>query len=113
VLRTPNLLEGALGGVTRGAVLDIAKDIGISSEETALAQHDLYNADECFLTGTGAEIIPVVSIDGRSIGYGMPGSATARIMTAFRALRVKDGVRVAYPNAGQPVGAEAPRQALG
>jgi len=111
-LRTPNPLEGALGGVTRGAVLDIAKDLGIPSEETALAQHDLYNADEVFLTGTGAEIMPVVSIDGRKIGSGTPGAITARIMAGFRALRVKDGIRVAYGNAGQPVGAE-PRQALG
>jgi branched-chain amino acid aminotransferase len=113
VLRTPGLLEGALGGVTRGAVLDIARESGLASEETALAQHDLYNADECFLTGTGAEIIPVVTIDGRKIGDGAPGSVTARIMTGFRALRVKDGVRVSYESTGRPVGAEAPRQALG
>jgi branched-chain amino acid aminotransferase len=95
-LKTPALLEGALGGVTRGAVLDLARDAGIAAAETALGLHDLYNADECFLSGTGAEIVPVVTIDGRKIGDGLPGQTTKRLMTEFRALRVKDGMRVTY-----------------
>jgi branched-chain amino acid aminotransferase len=101
-IRTPALLEGALGGVTRGAVLDLAREAGIPNEETMLAQHDLYNADECFLSGTGAEIVPVVSIDGRKIGNGLPGAVTQRLLTDFRALRTRDGLRVTYEPAATP-----------
>lgn len=93
-LKTPDLMQGALAGITRGAVLELAARRGIKVSETVLALHDLYNADECFLTGTGAEIVPVVGIDGRRIGTGKPGAKTLQLLADFRELRVKDGVKV-------------------
>jgi branched-chain amino acid aminotransferase len=93
-LKTPDLMQGALAGITRGAVLELASKRGIKVSETVLALHDLYNADECFLTGTGAEIVPVVGIDGRRIGNGKPGAKTLQLLADFRELRVKDGVKV-------------------
>jgi branched-chain amino acid aminotransferase len=98
-LETPDLMQGALGGITRAAVLELAATAGIPSRETVLGLHDLYNADECFLTGTGAEVMPVVSIDGRSIGDGKPGKQTLEMLERFRELRVRDGVRVTYNTA--------------
>lgn len=95
-IKTPELLQGALGGITRQAVLDLASEAGLACEETTLGLHDLYNAQECFLTGTGAEICPVINIDGRQIGDGKPGKTTMKLLDAFRELRVKDGVRVSY-----------------
>jgi len=106
VLVTPDLTQGALGGVTRGAVLDLADQAGIPHRETVIALHDVYNADECFLTGTGAEMVPVIDLDGRVIGDGKPGVLTQRLMTAFRKLRVQDGTRVTYGTTPQ----ELPRQ---
>ena len=61
-----------------------------------LGLHDLYNADECFLTGTGAELVPVISVDGRTIGTGEPGKTTLDLLARYRKLRVSDGVRVEY-----------------
>jgi branched-chain amino acid aminotransferase len=95
-LKTPPELEGALGGITRAAVLDIARKTDISCSETRMGLHDLYNADECFLTGTGAEVMPVTAVDGRQIGEGKPGKTTQRLLAALRELRVKDGLRVDY-----------------
>jgi len=95
-LRTPDLMEGALGGVTRGAVIQLAQEAGLPNKEQTLGLHDLYNAQECFLTGTGAEIMPVVSIDGRIVGDGKPGKVTMDLLRRFRELRVRDGVRVNY-----------------
>jgi len=96
-VKTPDLTQGALGGITRAAVLELARKAGIPASETVLALHDAYNADECFLTGTGAEVVPVVSLDGREIGDGKPGPITARLLADFRKLRVTDGTRVPYP----------------
>ncbi|HYU44394.1 MAG TPA: aminotransferase class IV [Vicinamibacteria bacterium] len=87
-LETPAVTQGALDGITRGVVLEIAADLGIEALETELALHDVYNADECFLTGTAAEIVPVVSVDGRTVGDGRPGSLTRLIMAEFRRARV-------------------------
>ena len=95
-LKTPRLTEGALPGVTRGAVLELAEGLGVPTHETVLGLHDLYNADECFLTGTGAEIVPVISIDGRQIADGKPGELTRRLHAKFLELRVSDGHKVAY-----------------
>jgi len=95
-LKTPDLLYGALGGITRGAVMELAEQVGIGVKETRLAMHDMYNADECFLTGTGAEVVPVISIDGRQIGDGQPGAMTRQLSGAFAELRVRDGIRVDY-----------------
>lgn len=95
-LRTPDLTQGALGGITRGVVLEIAREAGIPAFETAFALHEVYNADESFITGTGAELVPVVSLDGRKIGDGKPGPITARISVAFRQVRKTDGVAIPY-----------------
>ena len=96
VLITPRLTEGALPGITRASVMELATQAGIRTREASLGLHDLYNADECFLTGTGAEIVPVVEIDGRAIGNREPGGTTRRLLDAFRELRVNDGVAVSY-----------------
>jgi branched-chain amino acid aminotransferase len=82
-LLTPSVTEGALDGITRRTVLDLAMKAGIETAETTLTRFDCYAADECFLTGTGAEIIPVVSIDHRVIGNGQPGTITQNILSSF------------------------------
>ncbi len=64
--------------------------------EGVIGRHDLYNADECFLTGTAAEIVPVISLDGREIGSGKPGKVTHDLLAAYRELRVQDGAKVEY-----------------
>ena len=83
-LLTPSVYHGALEGITRQTVMEIAEKIGIKSEETTLAPYDLYTADECFLTGTGAEIVHVVKIDGRVIGSGVPGKVTKMLVENFK-----------------------------
>src|SRR5580692_384805 len=80
---TPAASHGALQGITRGAVLDIARELGLRPSEAELTRYDIWCADECFLTGTGAEVIPVVRLDGREIGTGKPGPATHRVGEAF------------------------------
>jgi branched-chain amino acid aminotransferase len=75
-------------------VLDLASDLGLPTQEGLYTRYDLYTADECFMTGTGAEIVPVVRIDGRQIGTGVPGPLTALIREAFAALCRRDGVKV-------------------
>jgi branched-chain amino acid aminotransferase len=85
-LLTPPPDAGILEGITRGAVMDLAIAAGIDCRETTLVRHDLYTADECFLTGTAAEVIPVVEIDGRKVGQGTPGPITARLTKDFHAL---------------------------
>jgi branched-chain amino acid aminotransferase len=86
VLLTPPPDAGILEGITRNAVMDLAREAGIDCREATLTRHDLYTADECFLTGTAAEVIPVVDIDGRMIGAGTPGPVTKQLTTAFHAL---------------------------
>ena len=90
-LYTPPLSAGALYGITRNTVLDVAKDLGIHSAEPNLTRYDIYNADEMFLTGTAAEIIPVVKVDGRVIGTGTPGPVTAQLLAGFQAKTRVDG----------------------
>ena len=85
-LLTPPPDAGILEGITRGAVMELAHAAGIDCREATLVRHDLYTADECFLTGTAAEVIPVVEIDGRKIGAGVPGAITARLTRDFHAL---------------------------
>ncbi|HEX5218318.1 MAG TPA: branched-chain-amino-acid transaminase [Verrucomicrobiae bacterium] len=91
VLSTPPLSAGALYGITRGTVMDIAVQLGIKVSEPNLTRYDLFNADECFLTGTGAEIMPVVKIDGRVIGNGKPGSLTRKLVENYHALTKASG----------------------
>jgi branched-chain amino acid aminotransferase len=90
-LRTPPLSAGALYGITREVVMELAEQAGLIVSEPNLTRYDLFNADECFLSGTGAELIPVVKIDGRLIGSGKPGPATAKLITAYRSLTNRSG----------------------
>ncbi len=88
---TPPLSAGALYGVTRQTVIELAQAAGLKVSEPNLTRYDLFNADECFLTGTGAELIPVVKIDGRVIGGGKPGALTHRLVADYRALTKVSG----------------------
>lgn len=88
---TPPLSAGALYGITRGVVMGLAQDAGIPVSEPNLTRYDMFNADECFLTGTGAELIPVTKIDGRVIGTGKPGSITKGLVKIYHALTQASG----------------------
>lgn len=88
---TPPLSAGALYGITRGTVIDLAKQHGIEVTEPNLTRYDIFNADECFLTGTAAEIIPVTKVDGRIIGDGKPGETTRKLIAAYRSLTKQSG----------------------
>ncbi|MCM8776337.1 MAG: aminotransferase class IV, partial [Candidatus Omnitrophica bacterium] len=92
-LITPPIYLGALKGITRQTIMEIAAAKKIPTEEKILTRHDLYNADEVFLTGTAAEVIPVVKIDGRVIGEGKPGKTTGLLLKAFHAKTRQDGVQ--------------------
>ncbi len=88
-LHTPPASEGILDGITRRLVMELARQRGYSVFESTLIRHDIYVAQECFLTGTAAEIVPVVSLDGRCIGDGTPGPITRQLMQDFIAYRNK------------------------
>src|SRR5881296_3355715 len=81
---TPPITAGALRGITRSVVFDIAGEFDLEVTEADFTRHDIFVADECFLTGTAAEIVPVVKADGRLIGNGKPGPITTRIIARFR-----------------------------
>jgi branched-chain amino acid aminotransferase len=85
-LLTPPLSAGALYGITRQVVMELAREDGMGVAEPNLTRYDLFNADECFLTGTGAEIVPVVKIDGRVVGTGKPGPVTRGLEEAYHSL---------------------------
>ncbi len=85
-LRTPPVDAGILEGITRNAVIRLAREAKIPVSETTLLRHDIYVADECFLTGTAAEVVPVTSLDGRQIGGGKPGPITCDLLERFRKL---------------------------
>ncbi|GAC1448092.1 MAG: branched-chain-amino-acid transaminase [Isosphaeraceae bacterium] len=89
-LHTPPIDAGILEGITRDAVIELARKAGIVVHERSMDRHDIYTADECFLTGTAAEVIPVVDCDGRSIGQGTPGPITRSLLARFHAL-VREG----------------------
>jgi branched-chain amino acid aminotransferase len=93
-LLTPAASQGALKGITRGAIVDVAAALGVPLRETDLTRYDLWCADECFLTGTGAEVIPVVKLDGRVIGAGKPGPITHRVLAEFRRRVRTEGTRI-------------------
>jgi len=84
VLKTPSAEAGILEGITRNTVIRLAKEAGIPVLEAPFTRHDIYVADECFLTGSAAEIVPVVSLDSRPIGSGTPGPVTNRLRTRFQ-----------------------------
>lgn len=90
-LLTPPLSAGALYGITRGTVMELAEQAGLKVSEPNLTRYDLFVADECFLTGTGAELIPVVKIDGRVIGRGKPGPVTKKLVGDYHALTKVSG----------------------
>jgi branched-chain amino acid aminotransferase len=93
IISTPPPDVGALRGVTRHAVIDIAKKEGVPFKEEMMRPEDLYRADECFLTGTAAEIVPVTKIDGHVIGNGRPGVITSRLLEKFHESTKVDGVK--------------------
>jgi branched-chain amino acid aminotransferase len=84
VLLTPPLDAGLLPGITREFVMEIARDIGIDSRERMLHENDLFGADEAFLTSTTKELVPIVQVDDRSIGAGVPGRITTKLLGEFR-----------------------------
>jgi branched-chain amino acid aminotransferase len=90
-LFTPPLSAGALYGITRHTVIELARESGIKVSEPNLTRYDLFCADECFLCGTGAEIMPVIKIDGRVIGNGKPGAVTHKLVDDYHALTKMSG----------------------
>ena len=91
---TPPIAAGALRGITRSVVFDIAAELGLKITETDITRHDVFVADECFLTGTAAELIPVIKADGRMIGNGKPGSITLKMIGRFRELTRETGTPI-------------------
>ena len=94
VIHTPPPSAGCLRGVTRQAAIELAEGMGYSVRETNLTLYDIYTCDECFLTGTAAEIIAAVELDQRPLGTGKHGDITYRLITAFRALTASSGTAV-------------------
>lgn len=94
VLHTPQVNDGALDGITRHVILELADQLGIPRVERSLTRYDLFVADEFFLTGTAAEVIPVVSLDRRVIGDGKPGPLTQRFIAAFKELASTTGTPI-------------------
>jgi branched-chain amino acid aminotransferase len=93
-LSTPCLNSGILAGVTRGVVFELAEKFNIQAMERDLIRHDIYTADECFLTGTAAEVIPAVQLDRRLIGNGQPGPITLQLIESFRELTRATGTPI-------------------
>jgi branched-chain amino acid aminotransferase len=94
VLHTPQVSDGALDGITRRVILELADQMGVPVLERSLTRYDIYVADECFLTGTAAEVIPVVELDRRKIGAGTPGPVTRRFIDAFKELAGSTGTPI-------------------
>ena len=91
VIYTPPVSSGALSGVTRNVVFEMAAELGITILEPNMTRYDIFTADECFLTGTAAEIIPAVKLDTREIGSGTPGPLTRKLIERFRELTATNG----------------------
>ncbi|OEF95670.1 branched-chain-amino-acid transaminase [Desulfuribacillus alkaliarsenatis] len=91
---TPPTYLGALEGITRQAIMDIANELGYPMVEEPFTRHDVYIADEVFLTGTAAEVIPVIEVDGRVIGSGEPGPITKKLLEEFRKITYTDGTKI-------------------
>ena len=94
-LSTPPATDGALEGVTRATILDLAEELGIRARERTLGRVDVLDADEAFLTGTGARVVPVRSLDGQPIGGGAPGAVTLRLRERFFAFARSHGTPIA------------------
>src|SRR5947207_4203547 len=91
---TPPVTSGALRGITRAVAFEIATELGFKTLKADITRHDIFVADECFLTGTAAEIVPVVKADGRIIGNGKPGPITTRIIERIREMTYKTGTPI-------------------
>jgi branched-chain amino acid aminotransferase len=91
---TPAASQGALKGITRGTIFDIGKELNVPVRECDMTRYDVWCADECFLTGSGAEVIPVVKLDGRQIGSGTPGPITQQVLASFRRRVLVEGTRI-------------------
>ena len=91
VITTPDVANGALRGITRQAIIELGGELGHKVVQKNLTRYDVWVADECFLTGTAAEVIPVVMVDGRQIGDGQPGPVTGKLLDAFHARVATDG----------------------
>ncbi len=94
VLYTPTATVGILEGITRSVVMELAAKMNLQVQMSFLTAHDLYVADECFVTGTGAELIPVVDLCGRIIGSGKPGPITKQLLASFRSLTQSEGTEI-------------------
>lgn len=94
IIYTPSLYMGVLRGITRDTVMELAENLGFAIKQIVMNRHDIYNADECFLTGTAAEIVPVVKVDGRVVGDGKPGEVTRKLEKAFHQLTLTEGVEI-------------------
>ena len=90
---TPPQCMGTLRGITRDTVLEIAKKLKYPTHEHVITRHEVYISDECFLTGTAAEVIPVVKVDGRVIGDGKPGPITKKLMAKFHTATSSQGTK--------------------
>ena len=88
-LYTPPIDAGILEGITRDVVMELARADGRHVQEIPLSRHDIFIADECFLTGSAAEVVPVVKVDSRKIGDGSPGQVTRELMKQFREMTRK------------------------
>ena len=93
-ITTPPITAGALPGITRGVVIEIARELGIPLVERDLSRHDIYTCDECFLTGTAAEVIAATKLDQRVLGTGRPGPLTQRIIARFREIAGSTGTPI-------------------
>ncbi len=93
-ISTPSASDGGLKGITRDVVFSIAAEFGLEIGECQLTRYDLYVADECFLTGTAAEIIAMVMLDNRLIGDGIPGELTGRFIARYRELTQAEGTPI-------------------
>ena len=90
-IKTPPIDAGILAGITRNIVIELAREAGLTVDESNFTRHDVYTAEECFLTGTAAEVVPVVSLDRRTIGTGQPGPITKDLRERFQQLTRKAG----------------------
>lgn len=113
-LFTPPVTAGSLRGITRGAVLDLAAEEGIPVGEPELTRYDIFTADEVFLTGTAAEVVPVIEVDSRPIADGKPGPVTKRLLERFRQLTASTGTPIEgdNPTTARTPGAEELKSAL-
>ena len=93
-LYTPPTEAGVLIGITRGVVIELAHKLGMKIHEKDMTLFDVYTAEEAFMTGTAAEIAPIVELDSRKIHDGKPGPVTKRLMAEFKKIREKDGVKI-------------------